>query len=123
MWLSLFQFLAELWHNIVDMNKNDRLRLSELFSNISDVIKDVHYKLQNDSFPINSCHLLTTITNEVHSILYKYLDKDKSDELLNMLHKCVEIEQLYNERKDPNLLQYLDESSAHFKALSILYKV
>lgn len=123
MWLSLFEFFTDLWHKNYTRLKEDKLRLSELFLEISNVIKEVHIKLLNDKSPINSCYVLTTITNEVHSILYKYLDKDKSDELLNMLHKCVEIEQLYNERKDAKMLQYLDESSAHFKALNILYKV
>jgi hypothetical protein len=123
MWIELFNFLTDLWYKNNDIKKADRIRLSELFLEISNLIKDVHINLINDTFPTDSCNVLNVLSENLFDTLSNYLDKDKSAELTNMLLNCVNIERFYNERNDPKVFYYLADSSSHFKALNILYKV
>jgi hypothetical protein len=123
MWIELFNFLTDLWHKNNDINKEDRLRLSTLFLDISILTKEVHTNLINDTFPTDSCSVLNKISADLFDVLKVYIDEDNSAELTNMLLNCVNIERFYNERDDPKVFYYLADTSSHFKALNILYKV
>jgi len=120
----------DLCKNIIDYLRNenqlrleDKLRVSMILNEISDILLDTSNKLKLDEYPHYNCVLMEKLANDLHFRLIDHIKPDELDKLHSVLMEASQIEKQYTWRKDPQTIPSIEKAAAEFKSFSILMKV
>lgn len=106
-----------------EIEQREKTRISDMLQNISDILKDTHNKLTTDTYPHDNCRVLEILCGELKNVIDPYLSDEQKTLLINSINESVNIEKLYHERQNNEVLEQLLYSSGEFRALSLLIKV
>lgn len=123
MWLEIIKLTKEFVGDLIKSSEVKKEKVSDLLSQISDLLLNVVVDLENDNYPHFSCSMMQSLTKEFHEKVKVVLEKEKSDYLENLLIQSSYLEREFALRKDPDTIIKLKEAAGEFKSISILLKV
>lgn len=128
--LRMLNFVFDLCKNVIDFVIKDgeiklenKLRISSILSEISQIIEDTADKLERDEYPHSNCVVLKNLSNQLHFSLIDFVPAEQIDDLHNKLIQASNIEKEFAVRKEPNTIPELRKVAGDFKSLSILIRI
>lgn len=106
-----------------EIKLENKLRISSILSEISDIIEDTANKLEKDEYPHSNCVVLNNLSNQLHFSLIDLVPAGQLDNLHNQLIQASNIEKEFTVRKEPNTIPELRRIAGEFKSLSILIRI
>lgn len=94
--------------------------LSEILNNISEVLDNTAQSLKRDEYPHMNCVILDTLSKKLLEVISKYMSKEDTIRLSEILKQASEIEKQFSIRKEPNTIPELEKFAGEFKAMSLL---
>lgn len=128
--LRMLNFVFDLCKNVIDFVIKDgeiklenKLRISSILSEISQIIENTADKLERDEYPHSNCVVLKNLSNQLHFSLIDFVPAEQIDDLHNKLIQASNIEKEFAVRKEPNTIPELRKVAGDFKSLSILIRI
>lgn len=122
--------VVELFKNILDYIKDDqnikldnRLRISSVLQEISEILIDTANKLSKDEYPHYNCVLIERLSEQLHFHLIDFVKPLELDNLYNTLKEASQIEKLFAIRKEPHVIPEIEKAAAEFRAFALLMKI
>lgn len=122
MWLDIVKFIISKYQDSKKLKIESRNRLSDIFSEISELIYSTVDKLKSDIYPQHSCFILKSLSEEIIIHLKEITDVEILKDLHEKLIQASNLEAEYAKRKDEHTIEKLIYIGAKFKSLAILYK-
>lgn len=126
----MFELFVDICKKVIDLikendkeTKENRLMISNVLNDISNLLTDTAEKLKNDIFPHTNCAIMEHLSYELSSKLIKYMDENQIKELNECLNEVVFLEKQFVKRKDPNTIPSIEEAAGKLKSMSILIKI
>lgn len=123
MWIDIIKSLFDIVSKKKEIDDARRLRISEIFMDISTLINDTALELQNDTYPAGKCFAMKTLSDELMSLIKPDMKEDKWNHLNNMLQQASSIEREYADRNNPDTIKTLQKTSGEFHAYSVIFKL
>lgn len=125
----MISFLLDLAKNIFEqlrieneLRLEQRLRISGILEEISNILKDTAEKLERDEYPHYNCVLMENMSNQLHFNLLENVQVDALDLLHSQLLECSQVEKQFAIRKQPDTIDQLYKAAAEFKTYSMIMK-
>lgn len=122
--------VIDLCKNLIDfllkeneLKLENKLRISSILLDISDLIEDTANKLEKDEYPHSNCVVLENLSNQLHFTLIDFVNVEQLDTLHQALIQSSNIEKEFAVRKDPETIPNLRKAAGEFKSLSILIRI
>lgn len=103
-----------------DLKFDTKIRLSGVFSNISEILLDTAQKLKSDEYPHYNCVLLEKLSDKLHFYLIDLVDANELDNLHSLLKESSHIEKSFALRKEADTIPNIERAAGEFKSMSIL---
>lgn len=103
--------------------KEDKLRLSQVLKEISNVLDDTATKFLNDEYPHGNCVIMENLSNELVSKIERFVTKEQSEKLIDCLKDVVFLEKHFTDRKNGDVIPQIQRASGEFKSLSIILSI
>ena len=120
MWTEIIGVCKELMQHYFKSKKEDKQKLSKLFSSISEILNETAIKLKEDEYPHYHCSIMNSLSQELILYCTGVIEDKKSIKFTDMLFECSNLEKEYANRKDDSTIRTLMVSAGEFKALSML---
>lgn len=123
MWLDIIKVIFEFITKSDNMKAEKKLRLSEVFQDISDLLEETIDDLKNDVYPHGKCTAMANLADNMTDVMKGYLDDEKLEQLIYMLKDASRLEREFARRKDPEIIMDIMTTAGMFNSFSIMYKI
>lgn len=123
MWIEISKLIFDVFSKKKESNQNSKERLSVVFHEISELLRDTAHKIQEDIYPHGNCVAMDLLSKELSTFMFDKIDNERLSTLTRQLEEASRLELEYAKRKDPSTIIELEQASGLFKGLSILYKI
>lgn len=97
--------------------------VSDFLNSIANLLIDTERKMRMNIYPHDNCAQMEFLKNNLINTLKGKMEDSFINQLSTNLSLSTKLEMLYNERKDPETLQKLQECAGMFRALSLMVQV
>jgi len=123
MWLDIMKMIFEFISNSNDMKAEKKLRISEVFQDISDLLEETVIDLKNDVYPHGKCMSMANLADSMTGLMKDYVEKDKLEQLTYMLKDACRLEKEFANRTNPNSILDIQTTAGMFNSFAIMYKI
>lgn len=123
MWLDIMKLIFDFIGKSENMKAEKKLKISEVFQDISDLLEETVDDLNNDIYPHGKCTSMAHLAENMTELMKGYLADDKLEELTFMLKDACRLEKEFAKRKDPESILDIQTTSGMFNSFSIMYKI
>jgi hypothetical protein len=123
MWVDIIKLLVDVTGKKQELEQAKRARLSEVFLEISKLLEETAEELGNNNYPIGKCFAMTTLADELVTMLKDKMSDEEWHNLAGMLYQSCKVEREYADRKNPETINSLKEAAGHFYAKSLIFKL
>ena len=123
MWLDIMKLIFDFISNSEKMKADKKLKLSEVFQDISDLLYETVDDLNNDIYPHGKCVSMANLADNMTDLMKGYLDEKKLEELVFMLKDACRLEKEFATRRDPESILDIQTTAGMFNSFSIMYKI
>jgi len=120
--LDFAKTIFEQLRNENELRLEQRLRVSGILEEISNILRDTAEKLERDEYPHYNCVLMENMSNQLHFNLLESVQVDSLDLLHSQLLECSQVEKQFALRKEPETISQLYKAAAEFKTFSMIMK-
>lgn len=120
--LDFAKTIFEQLRNENELRLEQRLRVSGILEEISNILRDTAEKLERDEYPHYNCVLMENMSNQLHFNLLESVQVDSLDLLHSQLVECSQVEKQFALRKEPETIPQLYKAAAEFKTFSMIMK-
>jgi hypothetical protein len=120
MWIEILKYSKDIVQFFISKNIEDKQKLSKIYSDISDVIMDVAFNLEKDTYPYFSCSVMESLSKSLYEKSIGILSEDDSRKFEGLLFHASKLEREFARRNEPEVIDELKTTAGEFKALSIL---
>lgn len=120
--LDFAKAIFEQLRNENELRLEQRLRVSGILEEISNILRDTAEKLERDEYPHYNCVLMENMSNQLHFNLLESVQVDSLDLLHSQLVECSQVEKQFALRKEPETIPQLYKAAAEFKTFSMFMK-
>lgn len=125
----MLSVVIEICKNIIDFVKNEgdlrleeRLRISFVLEEISNILLDTAKKLRADEYPHFNCVLIEKMANDLHFYLIDQVKPEDLDSLHKVLIEASQVEKQFALRHEHETIPEIEKAAAEFKTMSLLMK-
>jgi hypothetical protein len=120
MWLDIIKLIIEVVTKKKETTSSDNKKISEFFSEISEILEATANDLKEDKYPHGACQTLAVLSNSILNILRDKMPIEDAISLAKLLDEACLIEREWAHRHDPKTIETLLKASGEFKAHSQL---
>ena len=123
MWLDIMKMIFEFISKSDDMKAEKKLRISEVFQDISDLLEETVDDLRNDIYPHGKCMSMANLAENMTDLMKDYVEKDKLEKLTFMLKDACRLEKEIATRSNPGSILEILTTTGMFNSFAIMYKI
>jgi nucleoid-associated protein YejK len=123
MWLDIMKMIFEFISKSDDMKAEKKLRISEVFQDISDLLEETVDDLRNDIYPHGKCMSMANLAENMTDLMKDYVEKDKLEKLTFMLKDACRLEKEFATRSNPGSILEIQTTAGMFNSFAIMYKI
>jgi hypothetical protein len=120
--IDVVSLFINVYNNEETKELTKKSRVADVLENISEILKDTHDKIMINTYPHDNCRVLEILYKELQSIVEPYLSEHEKNMLLNSILDSINVEKLFHQRENKEIMEQLLLSSGDFKALSIILR-
>lgn len=120
MWLDIIKLIIEVVTNKKQTTQANNQKISELFSQIAEILEKTANDLKMDIYPHGACQSLAVLSNSIVDILKDKMPLSEAINLSKLLGEASLIERDWAFRQDTKTIETLLIASGEFKAHSKL---
>lgn len=120
--IDVVSLFINVYNNEETKELTKKSRVADVLENISEILKDTHDKIMSNTYPHDNCRVLEILYKELQSIVEPYLSEHEKNMLLNSILDSINVEKLFHQRENKEIMEQLLLSSGDFKALSIILR-
>lgn len=98
------------------------LRISQVLDEIATILSNTAENFQNDEYPHGNCVIMKRLSENLGFHISEYVSSEEFERLMSSLKNVSQLERLYAQRKDSNIISELQRAAGEFKSMSILMK-
>jgi hypothetical protein len=118
--ISVGSFLIDIFRTNHGIDRDTQDRVSEGLIEIADLLDDVSYDLETNTYPHGKCAQMDLLAKSLYDALNGTIDSKNLLLLTENLNSAVEIEKLYAYKDDPKQICNIKIAAGYFRAASIL---
>jgi hypothetical protein len=123
MWLDIMKMIFEFILKSDNMKAEKKLKIAEVFQDISDLLEETVVDLKNDVYPHGKCMSMANLADNMTGLMKDYVEKDKLEELTYMLKDACRLEKEFANRTNPNSILDIQTTAGMFNSFAIMYKI
>lgn len=123
MWLDIVKALFDISSKRQELEEARRLRIADVFLDISKLLDETANELEKDIYPGGKCHAMKVLADELLLIIRDKMEEQQWHNLNGMLQQACGLEKEYANRKDSEVVDVLRQTAGHFHAKSLIFKV
>lgn len=123
MWLDIMKMIFDFISKSDDMKAEKKLRIAEVFQDISDLLQETVDDLKNDIYPHGKCMSMANLAENMTDLMKDYVEKDKLEQLTFMLKDACRLEKEFATRSNPEAIINILTTAGMFNSFSIMYKI
>ena len=123
MWLDIMKMIFDFISKSDDMKAEKKLRIAEVFQDISDLLQETVDDLRNDIYPHGKCMSMANLAENMTDLMKDYVEKDKLEQLTFMLKDACRLEKEFATRSNPSSIVDIQTTAGMFNSFSIMYKI
>jgi hypothetical protein len=123
MWLDIIKVILDISNKKQQIKENKKLKISDVFLQISQLLDETADSLENDIYPLGSCFKMTALSEDFLITIKEDIDDETWNKLSRMLYESCRLEKEYANRNDKETIETIRQTSAHFHAQSLIFKL
>lgn len=121
--VDLCKFIIEKLTEENELRFEEKLRISLILEEISNILNDTSNKMLSDEYPSQNCLILEKLSDRLHFHLMDYISIQECDNLHSLLKESLQVEKQFAQRHETDIISKIQNASAEFKVISMMLKI